>query len=95
MKWRAQAPRYLPVGSYTYALTCENAAPILDGRQHPYSIGGQPMSTTDNAVDPTTDPSGRYTPAVDDLPEPPELDADSDEDDQSAQAEPDEMEMPS
>jgi hypothetical protein len=51
--------------------------------------------STDNAVDPTTDPSGRYTPAEADLPEPPELDADSDEDDASAQAEPDEMEMPS
>ena len=53
------------------------------------------MSVADNAVDPTTDPSGRYAPAQQDLPEPPELDADSDEDDQSAQAEPDEMELPS
>lgn len=53
------------------------------------------MSTADNAVDPTTDPSGRYIAADPDLPEPPELDADSDEDDQSAQAEPDETEMPS
>lgn len=53
------------------------------------------MSTADNAVDPTTDPSGRYPPAVADLPEPPELDADTDTDDESAQTEPDEMEMPS
>ena len=53
------------------------------------------MTIADNAVDPTTDPSGRYAQAEEDLPEPPELDADSDEDDQSAQAEPDEMELPS
>jgi hypothetical protein len=44
-----------------------------------------------NDVDPILDPSGRYTEAVADLPEPPELDAE-DEDDESAQPEPDDTE---
>jgi hypothetical protein len=76
-------------------LTCENSASILDGVSTARHREETPMSIADNAVDPTTDPSGRYAPAEQDLPEPPQLDADSDEDDQSAQSEPDEMELPS
>jgi len=95
MKWRQRAPRYLSVGTCTYALTCENSAPILNGVSTARQEEETPMTIADNAVDPTTDPSGRYAPAQEDLPEPPELDADDDEDDESAQAEPDEMELPS
>jgi hypothetical protein len=76
-------------------LTCEKLCFDPGRRQHRTPPEEKPMSIADNAVDPTTDPSGRYAPADSDLPEPPELDADSDEDDQSAQAEPDEMELPS